>query len=46
MATAARLVIAEVDEIVPVGSLSPEEIVTPHVYVDQLVRSRLRIDQL
>lgn len=46
MATAARIVIAEVDEIVPVGSLSPEEIVTPHVYVDQLVRSRLRIDQL
>jgi 3-oxoacid CoA-transferase subunit A/3-oxoadipate CoA-transferase alpha subunit len=39
MATAARLVIAEVDEIVPVGALSPEEIVTPHAFVDVLVRA-------
>ncbi len=36
MAMAADLVIAEVDEIVPVGSLDPECIVTPHVYVDVL----------
>lgn len=38
MATAADLVIAEVDEIVPVGTLDPEEIVTPHLFVDVLVR--------
>lgn len=31
MATAAELVIAEVDEIVPVGSIPPEAVVTPHV---------------
>lgn len=37
MATAADLVIAEVDEIVGAGQLDPEEIVTPHVYVDMLV---------
>jgi 3-oxoacid CoA-transferase A subunit len=37
MATAANMVIAEVDEIVKVGELSPEEIVTPHLYVDYLV---------
>jgi 3-oxoacid CoA-transferase subunit A/3-oxoadipate CoA-transferase alpha subunit len=37
MATAADLVIAEVDEIVPVGTLDPEQIVTPHLYVDTLV---------
>lgn len=37
MATAARLVIAEVDEVVPVGQLAPEEIITPHLYVDYLV---------
>lgn len=37
MATAAKVVIAEVDEIVKVGKLNPEEIVTPHVYVDYLV---------
>jgi 3-oxoacid CoA-transferase A subunit len=37
MATAARLVIAEVDEVVPVGALPPEEVVTPHLYVDHVV---------
>lgn len=37
MATAAKLVVAEVNEIVPVGSLDPEKIVTPHMYVDVLV---------
>ncbi|MFD3581041.1 CoA transferase subunit A [Streptomyces sp. NPDC058683] len=34
MATAARLVIAEVDEVVPTGELAPAEISTPHLYVD------------
>ncbi|CAB3390656.1 MULTISPECIES: CoA transferase subunit A [Kyrpidia] len=37
MATAADLVIAEVDEIVEVGELDPETIVTPHLYVDLIV---------
>jgi 3-oxoacid CoA-transferase subunit A len=37
MATAAGLVIAEVDEIVEAGTLDPELIVTPHSYVDILV---------
>ncbi|MCR8641055.1 CoA transferase subunit A [Paenibacillus sp. N1-5-1-14] len=36
MATAADLVIAEVEEIVEVGSLSPEEIITPHLFVDYI----------
>jgi 3-oxoacid CoA-transferase subunit A/3-oxoadipate CoA-transferase alpha subunit len=39
MATAAKTVIAEVDEVVEVGELSPEEIATPHLFVDHLVRS-------
>jgi 3-oxoadipate CoA-transferase, alpha subunit len=39
MATAATLTIAEAGEIVPVGQLEPESIVTPHLYVDQLVAS-------
>lgn len=39
MATAARTVIAEVDEIVPVGELPPELIATPHLFVDHLVRT-------
>lgn len=38
MATAADCVIAEVDEVVPVGALDPEAIVTPHVFVDYVVR--------
>lgn len=37
MATAASRVIAEVDEIVAVGELDPEMIVTPHILVDHLV---------
>ncbi len=37
MATAARVVIAEVDEVVPVGALDPESIVTPHLFVDWIV---------
>lgn len=37
MAMAARLTIAEVDEIVPVGALDPERIVTPHIFVDRIV---------
>lgn len=37
MATAADLVIAEVEEIVEAGALDPETIGTPAVYVDRLV---------
>ena len=37
MATAATLTIAEVGEIVPVGALEAESVVTPHLYVDYLV---------
>ncbi|MFG1908352.1 3-oxoacid CoA-transferase subunit A [Kribbella sp. NPDC048928] len=37
MATAATLTIAEVDDVVPVGGLDPEAIVTPSIYVDRLV---------
>ena len=37
MATAAACTIAEAGEIVAVGELEPESIVTPHLYVDHLV---------
>ncbi|PIC63165.1 succinyl-CoA--3-ketoacid-CoA transferase [Sporosarcina sp. P13] len=43
MATAAAYVIAEVDEIVDVGELSPDEIATPHLYVDAIVKSELTL---
>lgn len=39
MATAAKIVIAEVDEIVEAGSFAPEEVVTPHLYVDYIVQN-------
>ena len=38
MATAARITIAEVEEIVPAGSLPPDGIHTPGVFVQRLVR--------
>ncbi len=37
MAMAAKITIAEVDELVPIGGLDPEVIVTPHVYVKRIV---------
>lgn len=36
MATAADTVVFEVDEIVPVGGLDPECIVTPCIFVDRV----------
>ena len=38
MATAADLVVVEVEEIVETGELAPNEIHTPAVYVDRIVR--------
>ena len=38
MAPAARITVVEVDEIVEPGALSPEEIVTPGVYVHRIVK--------
>jgi 3-oxoadipate CoA-transferase alpha subunit len=40
MATAARVTIAEVGKMLPVGELDPESIHTPHIYVDEVVMSR------
>jgi len=37
MAGAARVTIAEVDEIVELGEIDPEEVVTPAIYVDRIV---------
>lgn len=46
MATAADLVIAEVEEIVPVGEIEPEHIHTPGSYVDYLVQATLTLEDL
>jgi len=40
MAMAAKTTIVEVDEVVPVGQLDPEVIITPHVYVHRIVEAR------
>lgn len=46
MATAADLVIAEVEQIVPVGALDPDAIHTPGCYVDFLVQANVTPDDL
>src|SRR5581483_935341 len=46
MATAADVVIAEVEEIVPVGALSPDEVVTPGSFVDYLVQAHTTLEEL
>ena len=38
MAAAAARTVVQVDEIVPVGALDPEHVVTPCLYVDRVVR--------
>jgi 3-oxoacid CoA-transferase subunit A len=38
MATAADITIAEVDEIVEVGELDPESVVTPGIYVSRIIK--------
>ena len=37
MATAAACTIVEVDEVVPAGTLDPEVIVTPGIYVNRIL---------
>ncbi|HEY1073964.1 CoA transferase subunit A [Brevundimonas sp.] len=47
MATAGKVTLVEVEEIVPVGSLDPDHIHTPGIYVDRLIQtvSEKRIEQ-
>ena len=46
MATAADVVVAEVERIVPVGELAPEAIHTPGLYVDYLVEAHTTLEEL
>jgi 3-oxoadipate CoA-transferase alpha subunit len=39
MATAGKVVIAEIEHLVPVGELTPDDIHTPGIFVDRLVRA-------
>lgn len=46
MATAADLVIAEVEEIVPVGEIPPDHVHTPGCFVDYLVQAHITPEDL
>jgi len=46
MATAADLVIAEVEQIVPLGNIEPDHVHTPGCYVDYLVQHHITADEL
>ena len=46
MATAADLVIAEVEHVVPVGELDPDHIHTPGNFVDYLVQAHTTLEEL
>lgn len=49
MATAGKITIAEVEEIVPTGSLDPDHIHTPGIYVNRILKSTInekRIEKL
>ena len=46
MATAADLVIAEVEEIVPVGAIAPENVHTQGCFIDYLVKAKLTMEDL
>lgn len=46
MATAATLTVAQVSEIVDVGGIDPESVVTPGIYVDRLVATDLGPEKL
>ncbi|MDO5114957.1 MAG: 3-oxoacid CoA-transferase subunit A [Synergistaceae bacterium] len=37
MATAAEKVVAEVDEVLPLGAIAPDDVVTPGIFIDALV---------
>jgi 3-oxoadipate CoA-transferase alpha subunit len=40
MAMAATTTIVEVDEIVPVGSIAPENVITPAIFVRRIVQAK------
>jgi len=46
MAAAARVTIAEVDEIVAVGTIAPEDVIIPCLYVDRIIRTQATSEEL
>ncbi len=49
MATAGKVTVAEVEDLAPVGSLDPDHIMTPGIFVDRIIRGAVyekRIEQM
>ena len=49
MATAGKTTVVEVEEIVPAGMLDPDQVHTPGIYVDRVIKSTInekRIEKL
>lgn len=46
MAAAARITIAEVDQVVPVGSIPPQDVIVPSIYIDRIVRTSATPEEL
>ena len=46
MATAAKLVIAEVEELVPIGALDPDQIHTPGIFVQRIFQGARYVKQI
>ena len=46
MATAAKLVIAEVEELVPIGSFDPDNIHTPGIFVQRILQGARYVKQI
>jgi acyl CoA:acetate/3-ketoacid CoA transferase alpha subunit len=40
MAMAAKVTIVEADEIVPVGAIEPENVITPAIFVHRIVQAK------
>jgi 3-oxoacid CoA-transferase len=46
MAAAAKITIAEVDEIVPAGAIPPQDVIVPSLYVDRIVLTSATTEEL
>jgi 3-oxoacid CoA-transferase subunit A len=41
MATAAKITIAEVEQLVETGAIEPDQVITPGIYVNRVVQGRI-----
>ena len=46
MATAGKITVVEVEEILKVGELDPDQIHTPGIYVNRIIKGKIIVEQL